>query len=435
MNYPFLYDGINNWYPDICVRNASITSDVDDQKGLIGVLTDCLSCVVTEEINGAYDLKMTYKSSGIFASQLKVKNIIGVIIPSPDFFGGGTGKSRQYFIISQTKRKMNTIEVYAYHVSYEMTWIPVIGFPEGVDITSPTVFATYFTGNNQYVIANPRSPFTIATDPNSIFDTALKPFVFTGISSLKKYMLSLAETFNGEWAFDNLECRIFRQLGIDNGMRISDKHNMTDYEFSEDYAQSYTGILGFARKSDGTILYGKYDGPASQNLYRYDIQDYTDYVDLDGTDTEIQARLEQLSFLDTAKYKTQCPIITLRTKYLNDTTRPEEIVGLGDFVYVNNSIYDDIWQKTRVLKLEFDVLTERVQSINLAYWGSDAQITKRDNQTNSLSNTIASMQSNQGDMQREIATVTETGGGGGGGDASEYERAYRLLAYGERLTN
>ena len=42
----------------------------------IGRLTDALSCVVTEERNGEYELEMTYPQGGVNFESLAVQNII-----------------------------------------------------------------------------------------------------------------------------------------------------------------------------------------------------------------------------------------------------------------------------------------------------------------------------------------------------------------------
>ena len=51
------------------------TDTAFDTNGL-GVLTDAISCTVTEERNGAFELEMTYPVSGIHYGEIKTRCII-----------------------------------------------------------------------------------------------------------------------------------------------------------------------------------------------------------------------------------------------------------------------------------------------------------------------------------------------------------------------
>ena len=57
MSFPILYEQIDN------------IGTVPNNNGL-GVLTDCLECMVTEERNGIYELEMKYPISGIHSKEL-----------------------------------------------------------------------------------------------------------------------------------------------------------------------------------------------------------------------------------------------------------------------------------------------------------------------------------------------------------------------------
>ena len=79
-----------------------------------GALSDCISCDVTEELNGAFTLEMKYPLKGIHYEQLIPTNII-VVKPSHN-------QSPQPFRISDVKQSFaNSITVYANHISYDMS--------------------------------------------------------------------------------------------------------------------------------------------------------------------------------------------------------------------------------------------------------------------------------------------------------------------------
>lgn len=412
---PYLYDGITYSYQDICSATA--------EKGLIGALKDATRCIVTQEINGSYDLQMTYPATGLFAEYLHSKQIIGVDIPTGDTI------KRQFFIVSTADRKLSTIEVLAYHVSYEATWMPVIGYPAN-PITSPSEFCQAFGHGSQYVKAYPQQPFVLTASMTSPKSATIAS---AGPQSLKKYMLTAAETYGGEWDIDNLACTLKDTIGADRGFRISNQYNMTDYDLSEDYSSSYQGIIGYFKKEDGSYLYGSSDDSGSvtpSGLWRYDSHDYTRYISKDLTDAQIIAQLQTMARQDVDDINATMPQRTIKAAYIGtprvgDHRIPEQ-VRLGDIIYITNALYDDGEHQARVYRLEYDVLIERNASIELSYIGSDTQFSRRNR---SLAKTISDMQSQQADQQQQIDDIIETGGGGGTG--GDYETAYRILAYGE----
>ena len=85
----------------------------DIQTQGYGALSDCIECSVTEELNGAFTLEMTYPLNGIHAEYITTGNII-VAKPSHN-------QVRQAFRINQIKKSFaNNITVYANHISYDM---------------------------------------------------------------------------------------------------------------------------------------------------------------------------------------------------------------------------------------------------------------------------------------------------------------------------
>ena len=84
----------------------------------MGVLRDAVSCTVTEERNGAFELEMVYPITGQHYSSLALR---GLILAKPNPYG-----EAQYFRIYKISRPINgQVTVNAQHISYDLSGIPV----------------------------------------------------------------------------------------------------------------------------------------------------------------------------------------------------------------------------------------------------------------------------------------------------------------------
>ena len=90
----------------------------------IGGLSDCISCVVTEERNGQYTLEVVYPIDGAHFSDLSYSSIIKCI-PSD-------GATAQLFRVYKISKPLNgKVTIDAEHISYQLSYIPVAPFTAG----------------------------------------------------------------------------------------------------------------------------------------------------------------------------------------------------------------------------------------------------------------------------------------------------------------
>ena len=105
MSYPILY---------------SSTETNFDNNGL-GILSDCVSCFVTEEANGIFELEMQYPMDGIHYSEILDRSIIKA---KPDQF-----RDHQLFrVYYKSKPLSGIVSISARHISYDLSGIPVSPF-------------------------------------------------------------------------------------------------------------------------------------------------------------------------------------------------------------------------------------------------------------------------------------------------------------------
>jgi len=87
---------------------------LQNDTSTIGFLTDALTCVVTEECNGIFELSMTYPISGQHADLLEVDKII---LAKPN----DTAEDQMFRIYEVTKPISGIMTINAEHISYELS--------------------------------------------------------------------------------------------------------------------------------------------------------------------------------------------------------------------------------------------------------------------------------------------------------------------------
>lgn len=203
-------------------------SEKDFLTNGLGRLSDAISCIVTEERNGSYELEMVYPVDGIHYKDISNSRII--------YAKPADSKKPQPFRIYNISRPMTgKVTVRAEHISYQMSDIPVMPFTaDGV--------TTALMGLNKNA-AEP-SPFTFWTDKQ----TAAK-FSFDTPQSMRSLLGgesgSILDAYGGEWEWDRFTARLWNERGRDNGVTIRYGKNLTDIKQEESIAETYTGILPY----------------------------------------------------------------------------------------------------------------------------------------------------------------------------------------------
>ena len=97
----------------------------DQETGLTGTLRDCLGCKITEEVNGKYEIEMTYPVDGYLANYIKVGTYLYAYY-KPLWLKStfredekSTEKKMQFFRVYKISRGLHgEMTVYGEHVSY-----------------------------------------------------------------------------------------------------------------------------------------------------------------------------------------------------------------------------------------------------------------------------------------------------------------------------
>ena len=306
----------------------------------LGALADAITCKVTEELNGEYELQMTYPVSGRRYADIKNRCLIYC---APDPYRGA-----QPFRIYRITRPLNgVITVYAEHISYDLSGIPVNPF-------SATGAQAALSGLKSHAAVT--CPFTFWTNISSSTG-----FSVTAPASIRSMLGgtegSILDTFGGEYEWDNTTVRLYSRRGSDNGVRIAYGKNLTDIEQDENIANLATGVIGYWAGSDGTLVQTPVvKAPGTYSFERVITVDFSGDFEEQPTTEQLQQRTQQyisdnsigvpdvsitVSWVQLEQYAGYEGLSLLERVTLGDTVTVEfPPLGVEATARVNKTVYD-----------------------------------------------------------------------------------------------
>lgn len=335
-----------------------------DSDGL-GCLTDVLTCTVTEERNGPYELEMTYPVGGQLYDSIKNQCIIKA---KPN----DTANPQLFRIYHITKPLNQIITVYAEHISYELAGNPVLDF--NCSGSAGTVLQDLFSK------ATFSHKFEVVSDITG--SNAVK---FAGPHNVREVMGgtdgSVLDTFGGEYEWDNYTVILHAHRGRDNGVTVEYGKNLTDLTQDETIDSTYTCVVPYVKtSSDGVDAYhylsGKYVNAPNADKFARPKALLVDFSDKFKSDGDSQPAISEDKLKEYAEQYIKnndvgVPKVSLTIKYVPLWMLPEyagnpllERVNLCDTVTVR---FDRLGvdAKARVNKITYNVLQERVDEAEL----------------------------------------------------------------------
>ena len=206
------------------------TNEASFTNNGLGRLTDCISCVVTEERNGIYECDFEYPVNGAHYDLIKCGRIIGVTHNDSDDI-------QPFDIVSYTKPINGIVSFHAVHVSYRQSYMTV-KTTKGIDSLTN---AFILLGN-----AEPSNPFTYWTDKTSTGYLGASD----GTPRTVKELLggvegSILDTYGGEYEFNKFTVRLHSARGEMRDFTIRYGVNMTDYNDETDISETYNSVIPY----------------------------------------------------------------------------------------------------------------------------------------------------------------------------------------------
>lgn len=338
------------------------STEIEFESNGLGSLPDAISCKVTEERNGAYELEMEYPVGGLHYDLIENNRII--------YAKPNETSEPQPFDIREITPSMDkmTATIYAQHVRYRMNGIPVSPFnAQGINDA--------LGGLKQYSLI--KHPFTFYTDivnGSSKFNVGLPGTLGSLLGGTKG---SILDTFSGsagcEYEFDKFTVKLHAHRGTDSGVSIRYAKNLTGCEMESSIESVYTGVLAFWRKEeDGKeqLLSSGIQYIANHSNYP---REYIYMLDC-SSDFEEEPTVEQLNTKASdyaANNRIGEPSVSVDVSFIPlwgteeyKAIAPLERVCLCDAVTVRFDLLG-VNVKAIVNKTVYDVLAEKYDSISI----------------------------------------------------------------------
>lgn len=198
----------------------------------IGFLTDAVSCIVTEERNGIYELALTYPTKGHLAKYLENDAIIKAKANDED-------NPQLFRIYNHTKAVGENTTWYGEHISYELNGNPVDCFTVS-EVNGERALHELLDA------AILPHEFTCASDITTTNSTSID-----GAVSVRNAMGgtegSLLDVWGGEYHYDNYRVELLKARGVDNGVTIEYGKNLIDAKQEKNIADVVTVIFPYAK--------------------------------------------------------------------------------------------------------------------------------------------------------------------------------------------
>ena len=314
--------------------------------GGIGKLIDAGSCIVTEERNGSYELEMTYPITGHLYDEIKQRSII-FAKPSP-------AQSEQPFRVYRITKPLNkVVTIYAAHISYDLSGIPVKNF------TSQSVQAALTALTTSSVISN---PFTFWSDKTN-----------SGVMEIetptpcRTILSNILDVYGGEYEFDKYTVKLHSQRGFDNGVSIKYGKNLTDLEQDENCSNVYTGVLPYWTGNETTISGSVVNAPGTYDFTRILPVDFT--RDFEEQPSTTQLNNAATNYISANNIGIPEVNLTVSFVHLNQTEEYKNLgiferVELGDTIKVEFAAMG-VSSTARCVKTVYNTLLERYDNVEL----------------------------------------------------------------------
>lgn len=341
----------------------------------IGHLNETISCTVPEELNGAYDLELTYPASGILADRIRPYTVIGV----------NDGKvDTQYFDVYNVNVDDGLMKVSAHHMWYRLSGRPVRPMPSQYGSLPAYTSAKEFCegGNGKNGVGTKLIGGAMGQAWYFYADDDLPgSFITDNVMTCKEVVLKAAEVFGADLDINNNVIWMMKNRGQDkSGSTIRWGDNVKKIDIDLETDDKYNGVVCYWSKPVDTGIY--FNMPANlafTKKYRGRNYPYLKTADLsrEYKDTLTEAQLTTLSnnrsLSEADSWYPSIEAEAYPSVATNGIVRTGDI-HLGD---VYTIVHGDagVSEVAKVIKTTYDVLAERYTSCTIGTLKQDLATT------------------------------------------------------------
>ena len=321
----------------------------------IGRLVDCISCKVTEERNGIYELELDYPVAGnLFKEMASNGGIIGVIHDD-------NHDIQPFDIYGSSANIGGVVTFYARHISYRLNNIILSPYTASGIVAAVAGISTHSVNTN---------PFTFATDKTTSGTfTLVQPRSVR--SALGGQEGSLLDVFGGgEWKFDKWTASLLNARGRDTGVTVRYGKNMTGLEQTTDNGGTFNAIAPYWTDGETTIYPDSVIVQPTTPItpVKAVSMDMSDQFESQPSKSELTSAAR--SYLD--KNQPWIPRENIKVKFVAlwksleyENVAEIQRVGLCDTVSIYWTDLGIVAEKAKVISVVYDVLNERLDEIEV----------------------------------------------------------------------
>ena len=327
---------------------TQLASDTSNGLGQIHPL----SCVVTEELNGIYEMNFTVSVDDPHYEDLKTSGLVKVTV------GDGSEQIFRAYYISEPINLVS--EVKCQHITYDLSKVIVKPFQATGAVSAKNGMLAHVLGSY---------PFTMTTDISNTTSTFTLDIPRYFRECLGGYEGSLLDVFRGEYEWDNLTVKMLARRGADSGVRIAYGKNLVDFQQEQNNENVYDAVYGYAVVDDVTYEASSIYNKTGATYPRVKNVDFSSKYE--SGDVPTSAELLQYATTYATNNSIEVPNVNIKIDFVPlwqteeyKNILPLERVSLGDTVHVYFEKLN-VEASARVIKTEWNVLTQKYDSIEL----------------------------------------------------------------------
>lgn len=342
-------------------------------------LVECIECTVEEDLDGMYELKMVYPTSGKHFDLITEDRIIGAAHDD-------NGDVQPFEIYKVSGQMDGRVTYNARHISYKLNTAVVV--PSALGLVISLDQALNYIKNNSIDVTD----FNFTTDISSS-----GIYTFRQAVPVRSLLLNKSEMFTAfggaEVIFDKYNVLVQRRRGRDTGIEIRYGKNLKDLNQERDTGDTYNAMVPFW-VSNGGVPYAisaepKYVVHGSPESIKAIPVDLSPDFETRPTDSQMRTAASEkleasLAWLASESIKVDF-IALWQTEEYKDYAELQR-VALGDTVNVYYSELGIVANGQRVVKTVYDTLRERFTEITL----NEIQPTLFDTTETQITDTLAS---------------------------------------------
>lgn len=223
--------------PFLCTGNL-----LDKTLKPMVMISECTSCIVTEELNGLYECELKIPVGSVFLTQIKQdlengKDVFIYAKANPD-------TEMQFFRLYKASDSLSgEATIHGEHIRYVLNRFicpMVYGRNAKAFLNSVSFGVSYY----------PKFPFFLDSD----IETEIG-FSVLSVRTIGEMENQIAEYFGAEWQFSNYTAMLWKKRGTDRNIVLQYGYDLKDIRNDIDFSTSYTHIFPYYSWSteDGTI--------------------------------------------------------------------------------------------------------------------------------------------------------------------------------------